>query len=72
MCMTSWFKDIVPCNISKEAISTQADVKGHVFFFFAPTFLHQLLVWLAALRSLPDADMRFNGNYLEHKSWKNG
>lgn len=44
MHMTSWFKEIMSCNISEEAISTQVEVRGYVFFF-SPTCLHRLLVW---------------------------
>lgn len=32
MHMTSWFKEIMSCNISEEAISTQVEVRGYVSF----------------------------------------
>lgn len=69
MHMTSRFKEIMSSNISKEAISTQVEVRGYVFFLSHLSASASGLV--GSLQSLRDADMRFHFNYLRHKSWKN-
>lgn len=70
MHMTSRFKETMSCNISEGAISTHAEVRGHVFFLLSHLSASAPGL-VSSPQSLRDADMRFHFNYLRHKWWGN-